>query len=74
MTGRPKGRQDNPLNNRKQGTETEEEKNARIQKTVETQKNKKAEAAQQFFQPLQRAAKTPDQNKTADGINADNLR
>lgn len=56
--GRPLGRTDNPYNKR-QRTETEEEKNNRIQKAADTRKknkaavdaSKRAAAVQAFFQP-----------------------
>ena len=60
--GRPVGSVDNPYNRRKKRTETEEAKNARIQKTADTKKKNAAtkaaaaqaaakQAAQNFFQP-----------------------
>jgi seryl-tRNA synthetase len=60
MSGRPKGREDNPYNQRKPQSESDQQRNARIQKMAQTRKDnnaqKKANKAKRKEEELKKKA------------------
>jgi hypothetical protein len=68
--GRPIGRIDNPYNKRQKRSETEEQKEARLQKAADTKRKNKAAKSAAFFEPRTHAA-TKKNDSTNNASNND---